>query len=89
MQAIRTRYHGATNTRGSRIIAKAEGGTLSMPYNHALNLGENHAEAARLLANKLGWLGVYHGGYFDRDYYWACESGWMPKIEVFAQVEAA
>ena len=89
MQAIRTRYHGPTNTRGSRITAKCERGTLSMPYNYALNLQENHAEAARQLADKLGWAGVYHGGYFDRDYYWACGSGWMPSIQVFARAEAA
>jgi hypothetical protein len=89
MQAIRTRYHGPSDFKGSRINAKCEGATVSMPYNHGLTLQDNHAEAARQLADKLGWVGIYHGGYFARDYYWVCESGWMPKIEVFAQVEAA
>jgi len=68
MQAIRTRYHGPTNVRGSRIIAKCGGG--SVPYNHALNLDGNHAAAAQLLLQRMGWPGVYHGGQFEHDYFW-------------------
>jgi hypothetical protein len=89
MQAIRTRYHGPSNVKGSRIAAKCEGGALSMPYNHSLTLQANHAEAARQLAERLGWVGVYHGGYFDRDYYWVCESGWMPSIQITTNVSEA
>lgn len=54
-QAIRTRYHGPTNTRGSRISAKCGAGRVSVPYDHALNLYDNHAAAARALLAKLGW----------------------------------
>jgi hypothetical protein len=71
MQAIRTRYHGPTNTRGSRIIAKCEGGSVTMPYNHALNLDGNHAAAARLLLQRMGWANQYAGGCFEHDYYWS------------------
>lgn len=76
MQAIRTRYHGPTNVRGSRIIAKCEGGSFTMPYNHALSLEGNHDAAARLLLEKLGWPNVYFGGVFEGDYYWVAETSW-------------
>jgi len=48
-QAIVTKYIGATNTRGSRIKATAERGTLSIPYPHEINSGEVHAYAAQKL----------------------------------------
>ena len=79
MQAIRTRYHGPTNVRGSRIIAKCEGGSFTMSYNHALSLEGNHAAAAQMLVKRLRWCGVYQGGVFGGDYYWVCESDWTPK----------
>ena len=76
MQAIRTRYHGPTNVRGSRIIAKCEGGSFTMSYNHALSLEGNHDATARLLLEKLGWPNVYFGGVFEGDYYWVAETSW-------------
>lgn len=71
--AITTRYHGPTNTRGSRIKAlarKAEtwGDThhkemsLTDSWDHAHSIEENHARVAKLLATKLGWAGVYVAG---------------------------
>lgn len=72
MQAIRTRYYGPTNTRGSRIVAKCEAGTYSMPYNHALNLEENHAACAAGFIAKLNWTRYsYACGVFEGDYYWS------------------
>ncbi len=55
MQAILTRYHGPTNTRGSRITAKAEAGRTSVAYDHALNYDQNHRAAALALMAKVGW----------------------------------
>lgn len=55
MQAIRTRYHGPSNTRGSRISAQCEAGRIYVGYDHALNLDENHVAAATALRVKLGW----------------------------------
>jgi hypothetical protein len=55
-QAIETRYFGPTDTRGSRIKAKAQAGFLYMPYAHELGTEENHARAALALADKYGWL---------------------------------
>lgn len=61
-QAIVTTYHGPTNTRGSRISAKCDAGRLSVPYDYALNVEDNHASAAQQLANRLGWGGHFVGG---------------------------
>ena len=61
-QSIVTRYHGPTNTRGSRISAKCAGGRVSVPYDHERNPEGNHAYAAATLAAKLGWTGRMVGG---------------------------
>lgn len=61
-QAIVTKYHGPTNTRGSRITARAEAGAVTVDYDHALNAGENHLAAALRLAEKLDWKGEWFGG---------------------------
>ena len=89
MQAIRTRYHGPSNVRGCRITATCEAGSLTIPRNYALDVEQDHARAARQLAERLGWSGVYHGGSFGGDYYWTCESGWMPPVVVTSATEAA
>ena len=81
MQAIRTRYHGPTNTRGTRITATCEAGSLTLPRDYSLDIGEDHARVAQALVQRLGWTGVYHGGEFGGDYYWACESGWSPAVQ--------
>ena len=55
MQAIQTKFHGPTNTKGSRIIATAWAGRITLPYRHALNAVENHREAALTLASSKQW----------------------------------
>lgn len=56
MKAIVTKYHGATNTRGSRVSATAEGGNrISLPWDDALNSEENHRKAALALVVKMKW----------------------------------
>lgn len=55
-QAIVTKYHGPTNSRGSRVSATAGPGRLYVAWDHALDVTENHAVAARMYAEKLGWL---------------------------------
>lgn len=57
MQAIQTKYHGPTNTKGARISARSDGGRLTVGYDHALDAEGNHKAAARLLAEKLHWIG--------------------------------
>jgi len=54
-QAIETKYFGPTNTLGARISAKYAGGSMVMPWDHELDISQNHAKAAQLLISKLGW----------------------------------
>ncbi len=68
MKAIRTRYAGPANTRGSRIIATAEGGPrphrIVVPYDHGSD--NPHADAAAALCRSLGWSGtLVEGGLPD------------------------
>jgi hypothetical protein len=62
-QAIFTKYLGATNLRGSRVKATAEAGpSITVHWDDALDVDENHAAAAKALARKLGWHGRYFAG---------------------------
>jgi hypothetical protein len=58
MKAIITKYHGATNTRGSRISASDEDGNrVSIPYPHELSGEDVHIAAANALCDKMKWDG--------------------------------
>lgn len=58
MKAITTKYHGPTDTRGSRISATdGDGNRVTLPYDHSLSLGRNHDAAALALCARLGWGG--------------------------------
>ncbi len=54
---ITTRYSGPTNTRGSRITATGHSRQLTVHYNYALGVVDNHGAAARALATVLGYTG--------------------------------
>jgi hypothetical protein len=68
MKAIRTRFKGPTDYRGSRYIADDGDGnriTVSKSYEH--NEDRNHELAAKALIAKMGWgpvtiRGGWHGG---------------------------
>ncbi len=60
-QAIVTKFIGPTNVRGSRVKATAAAGSVILQWDHSLNSEDNHAAAAKALANKMGW----HGEWFD------------------------
>lgn len=63
MKAIKTTYKGATNTKGSRIIASDEDtNKITIPYPHELSGMDCHAKAAVALCLKMGWTGTLHGG---------------------------
>lgn len=54
---IRTRYHGPTNTRGSRISATTvTGKRVYVPYDRALSSEDNHIAAARKAADLIAWI---------------------------------
>ena len=61
MQAIITTYMSPTNTRGGRLKAKADAGTLTIGYPHHLDVGAAHAHAAQQLIVKLGWTHDNYG----------------------------
>lgn len=68
MVSITTKYIGPTNTKGSRIRAtRADHSTgdvtVTVPYDHALGIDDNHRFAAETLATKLGWSGHWHQGH--------------------------
>jgi hypothetical protein len=52
MQAIHSKYLPATNTRGSRIKATCERGSITIPYPYELSGDECHREAVRKLVAK-------------------------------------
>jgi hypothetical protein len=62
MQAITTKFFGPTNTRGARLIAKAEAGSITVGYDYALSGEQNHAAAAQALTVKFGWSGTLVSG---------------------------
>lgn len=55
-QAIVTKYIGPGNHTGASVRAKAQAGTVLVPWDHALGVAANHESAARALADKHGWL---------------------------------
>jgi len=64
MQAIRTKYMGPTNHRGSRIVAECSAGRVIVSWLYDLGDLENHVKAAEALRSKLGWEVATHGRLF-------------------------
>lgn len=62
MQAIQTKYHGPTNSNGSRFTARCDAGRITVPYDHALGVEDNHIRAAKALMSKLGWQAALFTG---------------------------
>jgi len=77
MKAIVTKYHGPTNTRGSRITASDEDGnkiTISYPYE--LSGEAVHRKAAQALCDKMKWSGNLVGGSLKHGYVFTFSEGW-------------
>lgn len=68
MKAIITKYHGATNFRGSRISAFDGDNRVVIPYPHELNSEEAHRAAAQALCDKLKWTGKFISGGLKNGY---------------------
>lgn len=56
MQAIITKFLSPTNHRVARVVAKAWVGKITVSWDHAETLEENHRFAALSLAEKYGWI---------------------------------
>jgi len=68
MQAIVTKYLPATDTKGSRIKATCEGGSVTIGYPHELHQGQPaHRAAAQALAAKFNWPYKYLGAALPRN----------------------
>lgn len=61
-QAIQTKFHGPTNTRGARVSARADAGSITLSWDCALNVTDNHKAAAVALARRYGWPEDMDGG---------------------------
>lgn len=61
-QAIVTKYLGPTNHRGSRVKATCEAGSVTVAWDDALDVADNHAKAVRALLIKLDWDRSFIGG---------------------------
>lgn len=62
-KAITTKFYGPTDRLGSRIRASAAGvGNLFISLEHELSIDGRHALAAKELAVKYGWHGLWVAG---------------------------
>lgn len=58
MKAIVTKFHGPTNSRGSRMGAVSEGNRVMITLDPVWTRDIAHQEAAKALCIKMGWSGV-------------------------------
>ena len=64
MNAIKTKFLSATDTRGERIKASTTSDrptSIIRPYNYKLGTEENHRAVAKELFKKSDWQRVRHG----------------------------
>ena len=79
--SIRTRYHGPTKTKASRITASDDAAFGEKPrritfyWEYGLSPSENHFHAAQIWLDKFnpGNRSVGPGLAFNNDYYWTWE----------------
>lgn len=64
MRAIRTKYHGPGNVRGSRVSASCGENTVTLSWDNTLSDGSeaNHVQAALALCKRMGWDGTLSMG---------------------------
>lgn len=53
MQAIKTKYYGATNHRGARVKATCDAGSVTVSWDYALGTEANHDSARKSLQLKI------------------------------------
>ena len=81
-QAITTKYLPMVGVKGSRCKATAQCGSVTVSWDNALNVEENHAAAAQALATKQGWRGDWHMGAISTGGYCSVCSDIQPAFEV-------
>ena len=74
MKAIKTKYHGPTNTKGARISADdGDGHKITISYPCELNIDAAHQKAASELCSKIGWSGELTPGWYRDECFWVFE----------------
>lgn len=69
MKAIMTKYHGATDTKGSRVSASdGDGNRVILSWDNSMNGDENHDNAALTLCARMGWHGPMIRGFHGNQY---------------------
>ena len=74
--AIRTRYYGPTDTKGSRFIATDGENRMVVSYDYSLGVTDNHAAVAQAFLTKHNPYETKletTAAYFDDDFYWTWE----------------
>jgi len=76
MKTIETKYHGATNSKPSRISATTQRNPrIYLSYDYALIPEENHQAAAAELLTKMEWSGRMVGGHIKDGMAWVFVKG--------------
>lgn len=85
MQAINTYFIAPTNSRGPRIKAKAQAGTVTLDWDEGLDDAENHKRGCVMLVEKYGWhYGTWIMGWLpDGSGVWVCldDKGLSPSFK--------
>lgn len=68
-QAITTKFLAPTNTQGARVKATAAADSITVPWDNAVGVYENHAAAAQALVDRMEWGGEWVGGGLPKDGY--------------------
>lgn len=55
IQSIQTKFLAPTNTKGSRVKAFCQAGSITIDWGYADSSSENHIEAVEALIKKLDW----------------------------------
>ena len=82
MKAIVTKFHGPTETRGSRYTATdSDKNSVTVSVDYALNGEGNHNAAALALCRKMGWVGMLVRGRLAKGNVYVFDSQWE-RLEV-------
>ena len=61
IQTIRARSFAQTERQGRRVKASCEGGSVTLPWDHAQDDRGNYEAAAKALLKKMKWSGTWIG----------------------------
>ena len=63
MQTINVKYLPATNSKGVRIKASCEGGSVTISRDYSVEIEQDYMLAAKTLKDKMQWSGDIVGGH--------------------------